>query len=893
MTTANPNTSTCTTKRNAQRSEVWKKFLEAREAGLQPVLMDSASGFSYVALPAKEQPLQDESLSFLKQQASQPFDPDGPRFTGGWLGFLSYNFGLKRMGFKSRHVPKVPDFWFKYCDQVWAFEVTLEDGAEFLEGCEKQFLLKQVKPQMTFEEYAKKLQKIDDLLKNGETYQVNFTFPFRGDFEGDAFFLYASLFAKNPSKMCFYAEEAPWALCSNSPERLFSLHGNLLRAQPIKGTLPKTSPPDILLKDPKSYAELTMIVDLMRNDFSKVSELGSVRVPEHQAIMELKNVWHTYSTVEGTLMPDMSVVEVLEALFPGGSITGCPKQRAMKNIDELEEFSRGFYCGSAGFVSLNGEADFNILIRTATVFKEKGEVEFAAGGGIVLDSEPLSEYQEVLDKAKVFLSLTQTFEPVVYETLRTFRGSLSLLDKHQARLDSVCDKLQIPRPDLESLLWPLVSRLGVFGEQRDLRLLVLVNQEGEVEIKQEILPWWKSFLYPETWNFTFADYERENPTEKRFDSKKTQLREESGAQEVLLVDKDGFIREGSLSNVWFIKGQQLVTPPLGDVLPGIARGLILAAAKELEISVTERPVSLKEWESGVFEGLFLSNSIRGIVWTQKGQVPELIRDLVEWIDVFLLRKKHTRFMGVLNVTPDSFSDGGLLYKEILKPQALLDRATLLIDGGADLLDVGGEASGPGSVDVSLEEELARVVPAIRLLAQHFPATQISVDTWKSEVAEAALEVGASVINDVTAGRGDEKIFELAAKADCPIILMYSKDPNARTTREEVAYEDVVQTIKEFFKERISIAKKYGVSKILLDPGMGAFVSGDPQYSYELLERIEEFNELGYPLLLGASRKGFLGEDRFGGTLATTLLLKGKVEVLRVHDVLENATVQAL
>jgi dihydropteroate synthase len=257
--------------------------------------------------------------------------------------------------------------------------------------------------------------------------------------------------------------------------------------------------------------------------------------------------------------------------------------------------------------------------------------------------------------------------------------------------------------------------------------------------------------------------------------------------------------------------------------------------------------------------------------------------------------KDTKFMGVLNVTPDSFSDGGRFE---VGGEDLAEVVRQMASDGAAILDIGGESTGPGSHDVSLEEELKRVVPAVAIAARVLremgsvaDGVLISVDTWKSEVAEAAIAAGAGMINDVTGGRGDERIFDVAARTGVPIVLMYSKDASPRTTREEPDYEDVMKTISEFLMGRVEVARERGVrdEQIILDPGMGAFLSGDPDVSYEVIERIEELSALGFPVLVGTSRKSFLGEDRFGGTLMTTISLRGRVDYLRVHDVYENVT----
>lgn len=255
-------------------------------------------------------------------------------------------------------------------------------------------------------------------------------------------------------------------------------------------------------------------------------------------------------------------------------------------------------------------------------------------------------------------------------------------------------------------------------------------------------------------------------------------------------------------------------------------------------------------------------------------------------------KKHTKIMGIVNNTPDSFSDGGRFERE-----DILEVVSEMVEAGATVIDIGGESTGPGSVEVSVEEELGRVVGVVKAVAETFPDIKISVDTWKSEVAEAALEAGADMINDVTSGRGDPRIFEVVAAAKggagVPMVLMYSKDDSPRTSREEVDYEDVMKTVKDFLEERIKAARAAGVKEIIVDPGMGMFVSAKPEYSWEIIDRVEELNELGFEILVGASRKSFLGGekvmDRLDATVKTTKMLWGRVDYLRVHDVLENLT----
>lgn len=247
-------------------------------------------------------------------------------------------------------------------------------------------------------------------------------------------------------------------------------------------------------------------------------------------------------------------------------------------------------------------------------------------------------------------------------------------------------------------------------------------------------------------------------------------------------------------------------------------------------------------------------------------------------------------MGVLNVTPDSFSDGGM-YQGV---DRAVKRALQMVEEGADIIDIGGESSGPDSSDVLAEEELERVIPVIEKLRMESDVL-LSVDTYKHQVALHALNIGTNMVNDVTALRGDPDMAKsLAQYDDVPVILMYSKDSTARTTPEKVAYDDVMSTVKEFLEERIQYAIDAGIARerLVVDPGMGAFVSGDAQYSLQILKRLEELTKLELPVLVGPSRKSFIGDvlglpvdQRLeGGLAACAVAVMHGASILRVHDV---------
>lgn len=245
-------------------------------------------------------------------------------------------------------------------------------------------------------------------------------------------------------------------------------------------------------------------------------------------------------------------------------------------------------------------------------------------------------------------------------------------------------------------------------------------------------------------------------------------------------------------------------------------------------------------------------------------------------------------MGILNLTPDSFSDGGRFNQPEIAEKRILE----LIEQGADIIDIGGESTGPGAPEVSQEEELQRVQPVIdRIFDKNLSShTIFSIDTYKSEVAEYALKKGFRIINDVTALRGDPKMVDILLKYKPYIILMYSKDPTARTTRENREYKDVIQTIKDLLTQqaRILLEKGFPSEKIILDPGMGTFVSGLPQYSFEIIDRLLELKSLGYPLLVGISRKSCLGgklEERDSASVEWSIkALQNGASMIRIHNV---------
>lgn len=249
---------------------------------------------------------------------------------------------------------------------------------------------------------------------------------------------------------------------------------------------------------------------------------------------------------------------------------------------------------------------------------------------------------------------------------------------------------------------------------------------------------------------------------------------------------------------------------------------------------------------------------------------------------------RTRLMGVVNVTPDSFSDGG----SFASTDAAVARALELAELGADVIDIGGESTRPGSQGVALEEELSRVIPVVERVVREV-SVPVSVDTHKAEVARRAVDVGAAIVNDVTALRGDPQMARTVARAKVPIVLMHALWPPA-TMQEQPAYVDVVEDVAWFLEERARFAMGFGIERdrIVVDPGIG--FGKTLEHNLALLRDLPRLAALGYPLLVGPSRKSFLGmlldrpvDQRLAGTAGAVALCAALgAHLVRVHDVRE-------
>lgn len=365
-------------------------------------------------------------------------------FIGGAVGYLSYDIGnyIEKLPRTAIDDTDVYDLYFGFYNFVIVVDHLLnktfiatpgideEIESNILKEIEMKILnankkdlefdknenIDEVKLSSNFKksEYINAIEKVRDYIKQGDIYQANLTQRFSGKTNLSSYQLYKRLRDVSKAPFAAFLNFENYQVLSNSPERFIKCIDNTIEARPIKGTRPrgKTVEEDIRLQEElrnseKDKAELLMIVDLERNDLGKVSKIGTVKVPELFVIEPYANVSHLVSTVTGKLKDSLSSTDIIKATFPGGSITGAPKIRAMEIIDELEPTQRNVYTGSVGYIGFNGDMDFNIAIRT--LIKKDENIFFQVGGGITWDSNPEEEYQETLDKAKSIMKAVRGY----------------------------------------------------------------------------------------------------------------------------------------------------------------------------------------------------------------------------------------------------------------------------------------------------------------------------------------------------------------------------------------------------------------------------------------------------------------------------------------------------
>ncbi|MEG3087596.1 aminodeoxychorismate synthase component I [Sphingomonas sp. PB4P5] len=466
-------------------------------------------------------------------------------------------------------------------------------------------------PSITRETYDAQLAHVLELIAAGDLYQANLTYRATCKIAGNPLALYAQLRARAKAGYGAFVWTGAEALLSLSPELFFRLDGDALTSRPMKGTARRGDTPAedaalaaLLGSDAKQRAENLMIVDLMRNDLSRVAVPGSVAVPTLFEVERYPTVHQMVSTVTASLAPDKDAIDVLAALFPCGSITGAPKIRAMQAIRAIEGTPRGAYTGSIGRIDAAGPAGhsalFNVAIRTLTVRNGDGYATFGAGGGIVADSRSAEEWDETLAKG-AFLTAGQTGFDLIETMAFDPEIGLVLLERHLARLkaSAALFGFAFDRHAVRNELQAATFRL-----RSGRRLRLLLARSGAIAIEVAPLP--APFTAPVPVAIVPLpvandDFRLSHKTSDRafYDD----ARRRAGTAEVLFVDAQGFLTEGSFTNIFVERDGVLLTPPLArGLLPGVLRAELLATGQAIEADLSPSDLSA---------GFLLGNALRG------------------------------------------------------------------------------------------------------------------------------------------------------------------------------------------------------------------------------------------------------------------------------------------
>ena len=511
-------------------------------------------------------------------------------------GFIAYEAGfaleprLRRIG----GAPYRPLLWFglfSHVEEVDA-DAWLPDPAGGWAGVPQPLIERSA--------YLAQVAEIQDAIVGGDIYQANLTFATEVAVAGDPRAVYAGLRRRaraNHGALVWTGED--WLL-SLSPELFFTLKDGELTARPMKGTAAPDADPALLRSDPKQRAENLMIVDLLRNDLSRVAEPGSVAVPSLFEVERYPTVQQMVSTVTARLAQGRGTVDVLRALFPCGSITGAPKVRAMEIIAAIERRARGAYTGAIGHINPDGQASFNVAIRTLHLRPGSGRATLGLGSGIVADSNPADEWRECLAKG-AFVASEQRFDLIETMGFDPHDGLLRLeahlermkasaavfgfaFDRHAARNELQAATFRLREP----------SRVRLLGSAKGnyaIEVRTLAQPEEPVDVALAAMP-----VPPGDFRL------RHKTTDRGFYD---EARRASGTFETVFIDEDGFLTEGSFTTIFVPREGKLLTPPLArGILPGVLRAALIEAGEAIEADL--RPEHLDA-------GFLIGNSARGLL----------------------------------------------------------------------------------------------------------------------------------------------------------------------------------------------------------------------------------------------------------------------------------------
>ena len=454
------------------------------------------------------------------------------------------------------------------------------------------------------ENYEKAIAQIHHHLRQGDTYLVNYTVQLKQDLSANPFAIYNRMVVEQEAGYNAYVEHDEMAVISMSPELFFEQNDRELTTRPMKGTTQRglTDQEDLaqaswLEQDPKNRSENMMIVDLLRNDMNRISEVGSEHVERLCQVEQYSTVWQMTSTIKSQLRPDVELVEIFRSLFPCGSITGAPKIATMEIIKNLEPQPRGVYCGTIGLLLPNGRRIFNVAIRTIQL--HQGKAIYGVGGGITWDSTWESEYREVHQKAAVLYRKQARFKLI--STGKISQKQLQFEDQHLERLTKASRYFAYPL-DPKKLRQKIEEECQVCDVNQDYRLRIGLSKSGEIELSRQILA-------PLSPSFCKARLcLQEADLNQSFTYFKTTHRPHLslGEQEIIYHNVVGELLETSIGNLVLKINGKLYTPPISlGILPGIYRQHLLERGQ-----VEEKVLTLADLNQA--EAIYGCNAVRGL-----------------------------------------------------------------------------------------------------------------------------------------------------------------------------------------------------------------------------------------------------------------------------------------
>ena len=520
-------------------------------------------------------------------------------------GFLSYEAGAAiEPRLAAREGGTTPLVWFALFDR---FETIAGDQVAALLPDPRGAWAAAPEPTIDRDTYESRLADVLELIAAGDIYQANLTFRASVRFDGDPLALYARLRAQARASYGAVIHTGRELMLSLSPELFFRLDEGRLVAKPMKGTAARGATLDEdrsaiarLAGDAKQRAENLMIVDLVRNDLSRVARAGSVAAPALFTVETYPTIHQMVSEVTGELAPGRDAIDVIEALFPCGSITGAPKIRASEVIAQVEAAPRGIYTGAIGRIDPGGDAMFNVAIRTLAI-DEGSHATLGLGSGIVADSRAPEEWAECLAKGGFVTAGQRPFDLIETMAFDPEEG-IALLDRHLARMKASALAFGYPfdrhatRNELQAATFRLRDR-------RRIRLLLAPSGAIAIHVSPLPAPPAEATVAIAAHQVAPRDFRLRHKTSDRafYDDP----RRAAGTFEVAFVDRDGFLTEGSFTTLFVDRGGTLVTPPLArGLLPGVLRAELIDSGRAIEGELTPDDLS---------GGFFIGNALRGLI----------------------------------------------------------------------------------------------------------------------------------------------------------------------------------------------------------------------------------------------------------------------------------------